>query len=181
MENKDWIKKISEELQERRERLSTPEEIEKANARKEQARKEPWWRTGGESTAYKMNKEKVTCPECGEVGPRRSMYRYHFDNCGIPQDPFGHLSEDELKAAQRKGAATRKKDLQAEAQVNIRRMYFEAIKFEKIQVTKFMKHISKMGIKTNVHRYIQDSDLYERVMSGKKTKYYLPILSCKIS
>ena len=34
---------------------------------------------------YRRPKEKIKCPKCDKLGAPNVMYRFHFDNCGIPE------------------------------------------------------------------------------------------------
>lgn len=40
---------------------------------------------------------KVTCPKCGKVGSPNTMYRFHFDNCGISDLNFNKKMSDIAK------------------------------------------------------------------------------------
>ena len=40
---------------------------------------------------------KVICPKCGKMGAPNTMYRFHFDNCGVPNEAFNKKMSDVAK------------------------------------------------------------------------------------
>ena len=41
----------------------------------------------GPRYSFRRSKEKIKCPKCDKFGAPNVMYRFHFDNCGIPEIP----------------------------------------------------------------------------------------------
>jgi len=134
----------------------------------------------GKKTFNKLNKEDVQCPKCLKIGPRNSWKRYHFDNCGIPQNPFGHMSKEEMYSARKIGLAKINKKQREEATeraylaVELARSIYSPRDLIGIRI--FAKQCSEAKMNISPYHILEnfyfDTPVFEKIPIGVSGKYF---------
>ena len=115
---------------------------------------------GGAAARREQNRRAVTCPVCGKTGKNLgSFHRYHFKNCGIKQNPFGHLTHEQRSLNVKKGRVKQQKNEALEQTIKVYMFVLEK-GYDVIKFNSFAREVKSAGIvNTNLFAVVNNKYL----------------------